>query len=187
MKEFNDRQRNLPPDQRDKAHPEGFTFVNDDKKFMRELKHISRHKKEVVYERFKKRGKDPASLTATQKKWYGWRNRGYLITLVLLLSASLAHADLLQGVSYVPLTVNDYKFKVPMYNKHFQTDFVLIKRAVEQKDSVSREILIGDANYRAFYVSDGITKRWLMMYPTHDEVWEFRNGEQIVIGGDQNG
>jgi len=46
VKEFNETQRNLPPSERDPAHPEGFGFFNDDHKFVSELKYRKKHMEE---------------------------------------------------------------------------------------------------------------------------------------------
>ena len=63
IKQFNERQRNLPPEQRDHAHPDGVELANDDHKLMQDCKHASKNKEEM------RRSMYPGYIPRSSKKY----------------------------------------------------------------------------------------------------------------------
>lgn len=175
MNEFNNRQKSLPPEKRDRCFSEGLTFAQDNHKFMKKCRNMSRNKKDYVLDRYKKSGKDPATLTPTHKKWFGLdKKKTYFTCIALLISLLVTpnlHARLL-GVGHTNLTVNDKTYEVPLYRPSFKQDMYFIKRAIEGGDVIAREIVVGNASEKYIFIGDGETVRWLKMTYDGDEIIE---------------
>ena len=91
---------------------------------------------------------------------------------ILFLTASISQCDepyWWEGVEKFDITVNGVLYQVPYYAQIDKNFVYHLKRAIEQKDSVSREVILGGQQSKTIYI--GIeSPLWLVITPSTEAV-----------------
>lgn len=154
-------------------HPDGLMLINDDKKFMKECRHLKKHKEEYRVANMPyykggdmKRGytvDDPERVKLSRRKTFVMA----VICYYLLVGVSFA----LDGADYVGLSVKGVKYEIPIPNKTIKQEFYLIKKALAG-DSIAREIILGTNEEKYYFIGDVGIVRWLVITKTDEYVTE---------------
>lgn len=167
VKEHNKRIEEMRPEEKNPRVHRRIGIVNEDSKFMNEQRNIAKNKKDYLLDRWKKSGKDPATLTAKHKKWFG------ISVVALLILVSPAYAEKLKGIPWTDITVNGVYYEIPIYNPDITEKIYLLKKALEG-DTVARDMILGPDGKEEIFIGDGERHLWLIMDETGEYVKEYK-------------
>lgn len=156
----------------------GLSYLSDHKGMVKEAAYIRRHKDELAIAEYDKLGVryKGGSNTAFDEKTGEFvsrqtrqrvSRRTYFTSILLLLLCASAHAKI-EGVAYTDITVNGKTYEVPMANKEYVADLILVKKML-RGDREARELLLSKYPDGWFFIGDE-GPRWLRFSEVSEEV-----------------
>lgn len=178
-------------------HPEGFTLLQANTKYMKQLKKTYANREDIKAEQFAKdgfkypKGKnaylDPQKNTFVDKhtkqpldsKQYSIPTKPLRISdkvklktaaiiVGFMLIASSSFAKI-DGVPYVTLTVNGQNYEVPIHTPDFTIPDAKLIMDMLDGDKNSRKIFLEGRKEKLLFIGDGEKIRWL--HVTEDKEW----------------
>lgn len=181
---------------RSEDHPEGFTLLQANKKYVNHLKNVRKNAEDIKAQQYAKdgikypKGKpvkfDEHKQTFVNKhthepittKRYSTphvplrtssklvKKAALVVGFLLCASCSFAKID---GVPYITLTVNGSNYEVPIHQPDFTEEKAKIVLDMLDGDKNARKIFLQGKDQRVFFIGDGEKVRWL--YVTKDKEW----------------
>lgn len=180
---------------RSDGHPEGLRLLQENTRYMKKLKHVYKHREDIKHQQYAKDGikypkgkpvkfddtvggfvnkftHEPINTKKHSVPAVPLRISSKLKTAAILvgflLCSSWAFARI-EGVPYVPLTVNGVTYDVPIHEPDFTEPKAKIVMDMLDGDKNSRKIFLQGKPKRLLFIGDGDKVRWL--YVTEDKEW----------------
>lgn len=175
-------------------HPEGFVLLQDNKKYIRQLKQTHKNREDIIADTYKKdgikypKGKqvnfdeqkgrfiDRTSKEPISNKRYSLPSKPLRVSekvkvaavfIGFMFLASSAFAKI-PGVPYVTLTVKGVNYEVPIHRPDFTEPQAKIVLDMLDGDKNSRKLFLGGQKERIFFIGDD-KPRWL--HVTQKDEW----------------
>lgn len=154
------------------AHPEGFTLIQENKKWLNELKYIRKHKED--YKAATQPGYKPGQKhyddQAPDRHRAGRRKYFIAASLALLLLSTPLDAAVgaFDNIEFATIEVKGEEIRFPIGNKERKQEVYYLKKAL-RGDMEAREVFMGGAKEKFFFV--GVeTPLWLKMTESDVEI-----------------